>query len=70
MKTTKTDLSACRELIKHGSHSFFMASLLLPRRTAIPATALYAFCRIADDLIDADNAGDAAIQALLSLIHI
>ena len=66
MKTTKTDLSACRELIKHGSHSFFMASLLLPRRTAIPATALYAFCRIADDLIDADNAGDAAIQALSS----
>ena len=41
-----------------------MASLLLPKQTAIPATALYAFCRIADDLIDADNAGDQAIQAL------
>ena len=66
MKTSQTDLSACRELIKHGSHSFFMASLLLPRHTAIPATALYAFCRIADDLIDADYAGDAAIQALSS----
>ncbi|MFK7861250.1 MAG: phytoene/squalene synthase family protein [Granulosicoccus sp.] len=66
MKTNKQDLVACQELIKHGSHSFFMASLLLPRRTAIPATALYAFCRIADDLIDADNAGDAAIQELSS----
>ncbi|MFK7994717.1 MAG: phytoene/squalene synthase family protein [Granulosicoccus sp.] len=66
MNTKKQDLSACQELIKHGSHSFFMASLLLPKRTAIPATALYAFCRIADDLIDADNAGDAAIQALTS----
>lgn len=64
MNTEKQDLSACRELIKHGSHSFFMASLLLPRGTAIPARALYAFCRIADDLIDADNAGDAAIEAL------
>ncbi len=66
MYTEKQDLSACRELIKHGSHSFFMASMLLPKETAIPATALYAFCRIADDLIDAENAGDAAIQALAS----
>lgn len=66
MNTDRQDLTACRELIRHGSHSFFMASLLLPRQIAIPATALYAFCRIADDLIDADNAGDAAIQALSS----
>ena len=64
MHTRKHDLSACQELIRHGSHSFFMASLLLPRQTAIPATALYAFCRIADDLIDADHAGDAAISEL------
>ena len=64
MNTNSKDLSACKELIKHGSHSFFMASLLLPKQTAIPATALYAFCRIADDLIDADDAGDEAIQAL------
>jgi len=62
--TRKEDLSACRQLIKHGSHSFFMASLLLPPKISVPATALYAFCRIADDLIDADNAGDAAIQEL------
>ncbi|MBX2881721.1 MAG: phytoene/squalene synthase family protein [Granulosicoccus sp.] len=64
MNTRKHDLSACRELIRHGSHSFFMASLLLPRQTAIPATALYAFCRIADDLIDAEHAGKAAIESL------
>lgn len=64
MQTRKNDMSACQELIRHGSHSFFMASLLLPRQCAIPATALYAFCRIADDLIDADNAGNAAIEAL------
>lgn len=62
--TRKEDLSACRQLIKHGSHSFFMASLLLPPKTSVPATALYAFCRIADDLIDADHAGDAAIREL------
>jgi len=60
----RDDLAACRALIRHGSHSFFMASLLLPPRTAIPATALYAFCRIADDLIDADHGGHAAIEKL------
>ena len=43
---------ACRRLIRHGSHSFFLASLLLPRSVALPATALYAFCRVADDMID------------------
>lgn len=64
MSSKKQDLAACKELIKHGSHSFFMASLLLPGQTAIPARALYAFCRIADDLIDADNAGEEAIRAL------
>jgi phytoene synthase len=41
-----------------------MASLLLPPKTAIPATALYAFCRIADDLIDEDHAGNIAVKAL------
>jgi len=52
------DLAACRTLIRHGSHSFFLSSLLLPRRVAVPATALYAFCRVADDLIDGAEAGE------------
>ena len=57
----RADLAACRRLIRHGSHSFFMASLLLPRRVALPATALYAFCRVADDLIDgAAEGGDGS----------
>ncbi len=46
------DLAACRRLLRGGSRSFFAASLLLPRRVHAPATALYAFCRVADDLID------------------
>ena len=64
VQRSASDLAACRQLIRHGSHSFFMASLLLPRATAVPATALYAFCRIADDLIDADQGGTAAVDAL------
>lgn len=46
------DLALCRRLLQGGSRSFFAASLLLPRRVMEPATALYAFCRVADDLID------------------
>ncbi|MDT7951828.1 MAG: phytoene/squalene synthase family protein [Acetobacteraceae bacterium] len=47
-----SDLAACRAMLNGGSRSFFAASLLLPARVRHPATALYAFCRIADDLID------------------
>ncbi len=58
------DLAACRDLLRGGSRSFFAASLLLPRRVHEPATALYAFCRVADDLIDA---GDNPASALAGL---
>jgi len=57
------DLEACRTLLAGGSKSFHAASKLLPRRIAEPATALYAFCRVADDVIDLDP-GPAALAAL------
>ncbi len=47
-----TGLAACHALLRGGSLSFHAASLLLPRRIRNPATALYAFCRIADDAVD------------------
>jgi phytoene synthase len=47
------DLAACRELLRVGSKSFHAASLLLPQRARDPATALYAFCRLGDDAVDA-----------------
>ena len=59
----RDDLAACRTLLCSGSKSFFAASLLLPRRVLDPATALYAFCRAADDLIDGQVAGQAACQS-------
>ena len=46
------DLAACRALLRSGSHSFHLASKLLPAAVAEAATALYAFCRVADDAID------------------
>ena len=46
------DLEACRALMRGGSKSFFAASKLLPVRLRAPASALYAYCRLADDAID------------------
>lgn len=46
------DLDNCTASIRHGSKSFHIASLLLPRHTRQAAHALYAFCRHSDDLID------------------
>ncbi|MBK1647860.1 phytoene/squalene synthase family protein [Rhabdochromatium marinum] len=51
------DLLACRKLLSNGSKSFYAASFFLPKRLREPATALYAFCRLADDAID-DNPDD------------
>jgi phytoene synthase len=46
------DLDACRRAMRGGSKTFFAASLLLPDSARGPATALYAFCRATDDVID------------------
>ena len=55
------DIAACRVLLKNGSKTFYAASFFLPRRVREPATALYAFCRLADDAVDM---GGDAIQVL------
>lgn len=46
------DIVSCRAALRSGSKSFFAASLLLPKRVRDPASALYAFCRMADDAVD------------------
>ena len=62
---TRADLVACRALLCAGSRSFHLASLLLPRRVSEAATALYAFCRLADDAVDVHKIpADQALQAL------
>jgi phytoene synthase len=58
------DITACRTLLCSGSRSFFAASLLLPRRIRAPATALYAFCRVADDAIDLGDDPQTALRYL------
>ena len=46
------DLALCRQMIRQGSKSFHLASLLLPAGHREHARALYGFCRMADDLVD------------------
>jgi 15-cis-phytoene synthase len=57
-------LQACRALMRGGSKSFHLASLLLPRRVRAQASALYAFCRVADDAIDTSAQPAQALRQL------
>jgi phytoene synthase len=59
-------MSECRKLLCHGSRSFYLASRFLPLTLRESASGLYAFCRIADDLVDL---GDHPHQALETLHH-
>jgi 15-cis-phytoene synthase len=58
------DLQACRTLMRGGSKSFYLSSLALPARVRAPASALYAFCRVADDAIDNGTDTAAALADL------
>jgi 15-cis-phytoene synthase len=49
---TPADMALCRQMIRQGSKSFHLASLLLPARFREDARCLYGFCRMADDLVD------------------
>jgi phytoene synthase len=58
------NLEACVAMMKGGSKTFFAASRLLPPRIRTAAIALYAFCRVADDLVDEAPAGEAPLAVL------
>jgi phytoene synthase len=60
----RIDKRECRSRLRAGSHSFYAASLLLPAIYRQPITALYAFCRVADDEIDAAGARAGALDRL------
>ncbi len=44
--------SDSKRIMAIGSKSFFAASRLFPKRLSTPATIIYAYCRLADDLVD------------------
>jgi len=52
------DIRACRAALRVGSSSFHTAGLLLPAQVRDHASALYAFCRVADDIADGGGGND------------
>lgn len=60
----RADLAKCRALLRTGSRTFHAASKLLPDAVRDPATALYAFCRLADDAVDHGTQPLAALAEL------
>jgi phytoene synthase len=76
MPTTETlalrreqDLLACVDLMRGGSKSFFAASRLLPQRMRAASIALYAFCRVADDLVDQAQERSEDVHASLQQLR-
>lgn len=61
---TAADRAACARLLREGSRTFHAASRLLPAETREAATAMYAFCRIADDAVDVDGGRLVALARL------
>lgn len=59
------DARVCEQITQRHARTFSLASRLLPQEKRRAAFALYAFCRIADDLVDladSDNIAAAAMQ--------
>lgn len=66
------DLDACVEMMRGGSKTFFAASRFLPPRVRSASIALYAFCRVADDMVDQGGVIEESLRALhhrLDLIY-
>lgn len=60
----------CREITAEHSRTFSMASRLLPRKKREAVRALYAFCRLADNIADGGMAQpEAAMRLLRERIH-
>ena len=55
--------SDSKRIMAVGSKSFFAASRLFPKRLSNPATIIYAYCRLADDLVDYGG-GEEAVREL------
>jgi 15-cis-phytoene synthase len=64
VQVTPADLALCRMMLKQGSKSFYLASLLLPERAREASRQLYSFCRLSDDLVDEETSPIASVAQL------
>lgn len=57
------DIASCQTILARGSKSFAAASHLLPARIRGDVAAVYAFCRVADDVVDRAGTGPGTLRA-------
>lgn len=62
-RDSDSDLRECEQITHAHARTFSLASRLLPPEKRRAAYALYAFCRIADDLVDQSDARNRAALA-------
>ncbi|ORZ39450.1 Squalene/phytoene synthase-domain-containing protein [Catenaria anguillulae PL171] len=67
--TVLSDTVASSYLIRHGSRSFHLASILFPWDLRSDIHALYAFCRVTDDLADDPHVPVKARREALQLVQ-
>ena len=61
---SRADAAYCERLARAHARTFALASYLLPASKRRAAFALYAFCRVADDMVDRAVAGEEGDVAL------
>ena len=61
------DAAVCADIVRRHARTFHLASRFLPPEKRRAAYGLYAFCRVADDMVDeAKASGDTSIGAKLA----
>ena len=64
---SRADALHCERVVRAHARTFTLASYLLPARKRRAAYALYAFCRVADDMVDAAaGAHDSSVTGDIS----
>ncbi len=63
LRAASADARACEQITLAHARTFSLASKLLPADKRRAAYALYAFCRIADDLVDQTDTIDTTVLA-------
>ncbi|MDB4893454.1 MAG: pys [Gemmatimonadetes bacterium] len=62
---TLSDAAHCRQIVRSCARTFWLASSFLPPEKRRAAYALYAFCRVADDIVDLGSRDESADTARL-----
>lgn len=66
-RSARDDQAVCAAIVRAHARTFHLASRFLPQEKRRAAYALYAFCRVADDLVDEAKAtGDRSIGRRLA----